>query len=128
MASVMADVRDHWLGAEECILEEEIIVRVVIELQSIGLAAKVLKLSATMVLKVMVVKKFPSVVTDDLKLAVIMEVLMVVILVIRGAPEVVKKGAQVERDSEIVVEGAAMILAVKAAKQAESLDMDPMVL
>ena len=69
-----------------------------IELQSIGQAAKVLKLSATMVLKVMVVKKFPSVVTDDLKLAVIMEVLMVVILVIRGAPEVVKKGAQVERD------------------------------
>jgi hypothetical protein len=82
------------------------------ELQSVGLVVKVLKLSATMVPKAMVKKKFPSVVvTDDLKLAAIMEVLTVV-LVTREAPEVVVKGA---RDYEIVVEGAAMILAVKAA-------------
>jgi hypothetical protein len=79
-----------------------------------------------MVPKAMVVKKFPSVeVTDDLKLAVIMEVLTVVILVIQKAPEVVMKGARVEKDNEIVVEGGAMIL---AAAKAEVLDMDPKVL
>lgn len=90
--------------------------------------AKVLKLSAAMVPKAMVVKKFPSVVvTDDLKLTAIMEVLAVV-LVIRKVPEVVMKGARVEKD-KIVVEGAAMILAAKAAaKQVEVLDMDPKVL
>lgn len=96
-----------------------------------------------MVLKVMVEMKLPSVVTDDVKLAVIMEVLTVVMevltvvmevlavvmLVIREAPEVAMEGAQVEKEIEIVVEGAAMILAVKvAAKQAEILDMDPKVL
>jgi hypothetical protein len=134
----MADVRDHFLGAEEGILEEKRVARVVIELVPKVLELymmvpkalvlpKVLELYM-MVLKALVVEKFPSVatvVTDDLKLAVIMEVLKVVV---REAPEVVVKGARVVE--MIVVEVGAMILAVKvvAAKKAEVLDMDPRVL
>lgn len=91
---------------------------------------KVLKLSATMIPKAMVIKKFPSVVvTDDLKLAVIVEVLMVVILVIQEAPEVVTKGVEVEKDNEIVVEEEALMLAVKVEVEVEEiLDRDPKVL
>ena len=120
----MADVRDHFLGAEEGILEEKRVIE-------LGIVAKVLTLPA-MVPEAMVVKKFPSVVvTDDLKLAVMMEVLTVAILVIREAPEVVVvKGARVVEDDKIVVEVGAMILVVKVvgAKKAEVLDMDPRVL
>jgi hypothetical protein len=68
----------------------------------------------------MVVKRFPSVVADDLKLAVIMKVLKVVI---REAPKVVMKGGRVV----IVVEVGSMILVV-AAKKTGVLDMDPRVL
>ena len=145
----MADVRDHFLGAEEGILEEKRVIElgIVAKVQTLPamvpeamvvkkfpsvVVAKVLKLPAMMVPEAMVAKKFPSVVvTDDLKLAVIMEVLTVVILVIREAPEVVVvKGARVVEDDKIVVEVGAMILVVKVvgAKKAEVLDMDPRVL
>jgi hypothetical protein len=68
------------LEAEEDILEGEM--GVVMELQYIGLVAEDLKLLTTMkVLKVMVVKMFPSVgVTNDLGATVMMEVLRVVVI------------------------------------------------
>ena len=115
------------MGAEEAILEEKGMAWVVIELQSVGLVAKVLKPSAMMVPRVVVVKKFPSVVaTEDLKLVVTVEVPTVVILVIREAPEVVIEGAQVEKDNEIVVEEVVMMPEVRV--EVEVFDMDPKVL
>ena len=102
-------------------LQRDAMVAKVLE-QINGLVAKVLELSAMVVPKAMVVK-FPSkVVTDELKLAVIMQVLTAVILIIREAPKVVMKGARVEKDNEIVVEAEAVMLEVVAAKV---LDMDP---
>ena len=116
------------MGAEGGNLEEKRVARV-LELQSIGLVAKVLELPATMVPKAMVVKKFPRVVVVTVELAVLLKVPTVVILIKREAPEVVVKGARVEKDNRIVVEGEAVILAVKvAAKEAEVLDMDLRVL
>lgn len=103
--------------------------RVVMELQNIGLVAEGLKLLITMkVLKVMVVKMFPSVeATNDLGMTVIMEVLRVVVL--REALAAVVKGALTVKDYATVVEAAAATLEVKvmvmvamaAAKQREEV-------
>ena len=99
--------------------------------------SKVLDMLALVLRKAMIMKEFPNVVvTDDLKLAVIVEVLMVVILVIQEAPEVVTKGVEVvtkgvevEKDNEIVVEEGALMLAVKVEVEVEEiLDRDPKVL
>ena len=100
-------------------------------LQTQGLVpSKILDMLALVLREAMIMKEFPNVVvTDDLKLAVIVEVLMVVILVIQEAPEVVTKGVEVEKDNEIVVEEEALMLAVKVEVEVEEiLDRDPKVL
>ena len=97
-------------------------------LQTKGLVTKFLELSVLVLPKGMVVKKFPSVVTDDLELVVIVEVLMVVI---RETLEEVRKGVEAEKDNEIVGEEGALMLAVKGKVvevEVEVLDMDPKVL
>jgi hypothetical protein len=77
------ELQRNRLVAKVLELQRNRLVAKVLELHSHGLVAKVLEPSAMVLPKAMVEKKFPSVVvTDDLKLAVIMEVLTVVILVI----------------------------------------------
>lgn len=84
---------------------------------AIPFQVEVLKLSVRVeVLKVIIAMRFP--VTDDLRLAIIMEVLRV-----WEAPKEVEMKALGEEKA--VVEAAEMMLAVKVATVVEKQDMNP---